>query len=843
MRRGIEALRALLRLVPSTPARAHSPRIPFADPPALRGWRRIVEASPIPSGVASGGYRRLSRWARTGDGGWTRTISDFPDDRADDSGRRGDPRGPRPDRHGRHGGGHRRRDGRDGGRDGRSQSKTPGPSREHIQLNGDLANARGVDALLAIVDTRGADMNVVNVATAVSSLWKQAKREARDHGVAPSGGWEFDRGGGCVVGAKLSADPRLPKLLRLVREKSGDLHARGVSGVMHGLGVLHADLRALPVSRWTAAFEKSFTAKLGDSLSRRVEATASDMNAQEVAIAYNACAKYDALGERLTPGAWRALADTIHMRADEFTAQGLAMTLNAMSKTPAMEATAAASVPPGGWTSLARAVTRLFPPSWVPADDGDMQSVAVTFNALAKLDFASLAVASEDGWSVLVAAAVKCAGTKSGKGKLGFDGQALAMVLNAFANCHAASHELAATKGGWRAFDDNFVAAASRGPQRVVMNMQGACMVLNATWKLIKDHGVSMTPAFRRVAADFASRIADDVPPKTTGLLINSLAKLKGVAAEVPPDGWARIAQCVHRTYASVGDANFERDREKMRTSTEGNEGYIERFVDGGFEVGQFDGDELTATFQSVCACDLLVDQLTDDTWRVIANAVADFARTGAMSPDSVFATATSYNALRRRAPGALAAASDADLWRPLARCALDRLDDMNPIFVIHTLDAAKKLPEFRGALDVEPGAWGKLAKRLGETANELDVVNTVNAASALGWMPSLASNMSDSGWHVVLYCLRQYEAIVVDKARSLEAARSHGHDISDIRAAETKYAEKSLAGLLLIRAHEETYGTAVMAKIAECIERIEGKVDEETRAKVHARFDKSNRR
>jgi hypothetical protein len=160
-----------------------------------------------------------------------------------------------------------------------------------------------------------------------------------------------------------------------------------------------------------------------------------------------------------------------------------------------------------------------------------MQSVAVTFNALAKLDFASLAVASEDGWSVLVAAAVKCAGTKSGKGKLGFDGQALAMVLNAFANCHAASHELAATKGGWRAFDDNFVAAASCGPQRVVMNMQGACMVLNATWKLIKDHGVSMTPAFRRVAADFASRIADDVPPKTTGLLINSLAKLKGVAA------------------------------------------------------------------------------------------------------------------------------------------------------------------------------------------------------------------------------------------------------------------------------------------------------------------------
>ena len=124
------------------------------------------------------------------------------------------------------------------------------------------------------------------------------------------------------MGTKLSHDPRLPKLLRLVREKGDELHARAVSGVMHGLGVLHADLRALPTARWTARFEKSFTAKLAGVLSSRVEATAAEMNAQEVAIAYNACAKYDALGERLTPDAWLALASAASKRSVRFTSQG-----------------------------------------------------------------------------------------------------------------------------------------------------------------------------------------------------------------------------------------------------------------------------------------------------------------------------------------------------------------------------------------------------------------------------------------------------------------------------------------------------------------------------------------
>ena len=861
MRRGIETLRALLRTVLSTPTHAHPTRTLLADPPALRGWRIVA---PHPTRVErGGGIRGLARWAATGDGGWTRVRSER--DRADRDGRRsetgadGGPIGPDT-------GGTRRR--REGGASSKG-SYPSGPSKEHVRLNGDLAHARDVDALLAIVDARGDEMNAVNVATAVNSLWKQAKREARD--IAREGRRDLRQGrrrgeghrrgetrdseaARDRVGAKLSHDPRLPKLLRLVREKVDELHARAVSGVMHGLGVLHSDLRALPTSRWTERFEKSFTAKLASALSSRVETTAAEMNAQEVAIAYNACAKYDALGERLTPDAWLALAaswasklasnDDDDESRNTFTAQGLAMTLNALSKTPAMEATAAAAVSQRGWEALARAVARAFPTAtWRPNDDGDMQSVAVIFNALVKLDHAALAIAGEDGWRVLVAAAVTCARTRTRGGDLGFDGQALAMTLNAFANCHAASTELARTEGGWSALRDNFVAMAPRDTRA-----QGACMILNASWKLIKEHGFETSAEFRREAADFAARIAEDVPPKTTGLLVNSLAKLKDVAAEVKPEGWRRIASCVHRAYASVGDANFERDREKIR-DLRGNErgSFAERFADSGFEVGQFDGDELTATFQSVCACDPLVDALGDDTWRVISAAVADFARTGAMSPDSVFATTTSYNALRKRAPRAFAAADACDVWEPLATCALSRLDDMNPIFVIQTLDAAKKLPEYREALDKVGGSvsgWARLAERLGETAGELDAVNAVNAISALGWMPFLAAEMSDEGWNAVLDRLRTHEAVLADRRLSLEAAMSHGHDVSGAAAsgaAETKYAEKSVSGLHLIQSHGgyDSYGKAVREKIAECIERIEGKMDDETRAKVHKRFEK----
>ena len=94
---------------------------------------------------------------------------------------------------------------------------------------------------------------------------------------------------------------------------------------------------------------------------------------------------------------------------------------------------------------------------------------------------------------------------------------------------------------------------------------------------------------------------------------------------------------------------------------------------------------------------------------------------------------------------------------------------------------------------------------------------------------------------------LRSHETVLGDRRLSVEAAMSHGHDVSGAAAsaaAETKYAEKSVSGLRLIQSHGgyDSYGKAVREKIAECIERIEGKMDDETRAKVHKRFEKLSR-
>ena len=147
-----------------------------------------------------------------------------------------------------------------------------------------------------------------------------------------------------------------------------------------------------------------------------MEATAAEMNAQEVSIAYNACAKYDALGERLTPAAWLALAlcgvETIlGLHPSRFGDDAERAEQDARDGGDRRGGGAPTRV-----EALARAVVSAFPAAtWRPNDDGDMQSVAVIFNALAKLDHAALAIAGEDGWRVLVAAAVTCARTRAAR--------------------------------------------------------------------------------------------------------------------------------------------------------------------------------------------------------------------------------------------------------------------------------------------------------------------------------------------------------------------------------------------------------------------------------------------
>ena len=106
-------------------------------------------------------------------------------------------------------------------------------------------------------------------------------------------------------------------------------------------------------------------------------------------------------------------------------------------------------------------------------------------------------------------------------------------------------------------------------------------MILNASWKLIKEHGFETSAEFRRAAADFAARIAE-MFTKTTGLLVSSLAKLKDVAAGglrgMATDSGLR-AQGGHRSATptsnaierrfgiSIGETSADRSRSVSRTA------------------------------------------------------------------------------------------------------------------------------------------------------------------------------------------------------------------------------------------------------------------------------------
>ena len=140
----------------------------------------------------------------------------------------------------------------------------------------------------------------------------------------------------------------------------------------------------------------------------------------------------------------------------------------------------------------------------------------------------------------------------------------------------------------------------------------------------------------------------------------------------------------------------------------------------------------------------------------------------------------------------------------------------------------------------------GETRREAGETAGELDAVNIVNAVPRSAGCRSGGAHVGQGMEHgagppaVARGGLGRPTA----KCRGCDVARSRRQRRRGGAAAETKYAEKSVSGLYLIQSHGgyDSYGKAVREKIAECIERIEGKMDDETRAKVHKRFEKLGR-
>jgi len=231
-----------------------------------------------------------------------------------------------------------------------------------------------VEGILALVNKKGDVFDFVNVATAMNTLQKVAKRGKGEHA------WKAE-------GKRLSEDPRFARLIDSVRVHCPRFRAFEGANVLHALGVLQADLGA-------PAVDEKLAAQLAEVVAREARA----MIPQAVSNTLNALSKLEVAAAAVSPSGWTGLAKAVERTVSEMNSQDVANTLNALSK---LEAAAAAVTPPG-WVGMAEAVGRT-------ASEMNPQNIANTLNALSKLEAAAAAV-SPPGWAGLAEAVGRTAG-------------------------------------------------------------------------------------------------------------------------------------------------------------------------------------------------------------------------------------------------------------------------------------------------------------------------------------------------------------------------------------------------------------------------------------------------
>ena len=136
----------------------------------------------------------------------------------------------------------------------------------------------------------------------------------------------------------LRGDPRCARLLELVRRRCRAFRAREVANVVHGLGVLCAGKGVGDVDVETA----------GD-LMRAMERNAGMLKAQEVSNVYNGLTKLPAAAAATSPERWRRIAEAASRLAPEMNSQNIAITLNALGKIDAAERAVSSGA---GWSRL-----------------------------------------------------------------------------------------------------------------------------------------------------------------------------------------------------------------------------------------------------------------------------------------------------------------------------------------------------------------------------------------------------------------------------------------------------------------------------------------------------------
>lgn len=610
--------------------------------------------------------------------------------------------------------------------------KTP---HEAIAINRRLAHARSPADVLRVVAESGNVFDRVNVATAMSALGKMAVRADQDakarsryasHPMNRNRSKQLARANRAATaaaqfGKNLSADERYATLVvTLVDRHCGSFRALELVNVLHGLANLEA----------VAGAESRVNEALAEKLAGAVEATAEEMEAKHVALAYNALGNHRSASLRrvakaMTADDWVALAGAARERCGEMEPQGVALTLAALSNVDA----AAAAVSKNGWSKLCAALANkaphtsaqglamcyhavaktdqlqrhMSPRGWAKMAEGaefaaarmGAQHVSLTFNALAKLHDARAAVRPST-WVALVRAAEREAALMTAKN--------VATVLHGVALTKDAQTAMSTRAGAWAALVAALEAKADR------LDIDDVKRVFNAVGCVAaaREAMATSTTATMRLAAAVEREVAPRVS-KRDGLQTSIAATLHALL---------------------TADQGAPGDVARVVTTLNPNALAITLNAVGKLDVDRFHADQAA---------------LTASGWDTVFAEALETAASG-MSAHGVTMTLSALRrltcverAMHERGEGGIG---------ELARATGSAAAAMTTHELASTVEALSTLKRLERAMP--PEAWRAIAARAGETAREMRPMQIVSLLDGVSKLPALAVELSSEAFEAL---------------------------------------------------------------------------------------------
>ena len=644
--------------------------------------------------------------------------------------------------------------------------------------------------------------------------------------------------------------------------------ARVCANVLHALGQLEARDWWINVKRHKKGVRregedvsKNFAEVFEDavkSVARRAALTASAMNAQELANAYNGISRLDAFVASSVPHTgWVSLSEALVTQSSmqnqkreksNFAALAAVLALNALASDKL--ATAASATSQSAFDALISVAACA--KQW---DDSEARSVeklseqglANVLNACAKLEKARLAVerletlaprdederegdealrekktkTKENGWRLFTSRVPSLAPR--------FGDQGLSVALHALTLC-GDDARASVDDRGWRAFAE---ATERLAP---TASPQAAAMLLNAAWKLRAEpsaRGFHFAPsaldALGRRTAEIL--IEDDenrgnaqrrtflLDEQATFVAADALGKLPAARA-----GFAAVAADVKKPTAkrrATKDAWFllaERLANRVIEDGEASSSDSDRKQT---ERGPTSGGGPAASFHVLARVPELASALiTKRVWRDVGAALCVLAPS--LDAEDCARVLNGYAKLRRNA--LVTESTPKSTLKAYASrvAALAASEDVEAMHVATLADALKKLSVARGEFDAlaarylakrktvehARNPWDDLASIISMSADALEPLQVTNVVSALGWLEPLASALArvDGGWRRVLASARRRADSI--KRGANESIAASAPDFSEPPEAR-KWLEKTSAGFELVRGHAGylTYG------------------------------------